>query len=86
MFRSTVIRTARTATRSFALRPAVASFNAIRLNSTQTPSTKPPKTPEQLAKKAVLERQDDLQRDWDAKVIPYEEFLLKTQNPSPVRT
>ncbi|KAF8971570.1 endoplasmic reticulum protein [Flammula alnicola] len=86
MFRGTIVRTARTVARSgsVAFRPAAAF--SIRLNSTQTPqasSGKSPKTPEQLARKAALEKQDDLQRDWDAKVIPYEEFLLKTQNPSP---
>ncbi|KAF9480448.1 Rhodanese-like protein [Pholiota conissans] len=83
MFRGTFIRTAKTATRSFAVRPAIVSLKAVRLNSTQTPSAKPQKTPEELARKAALEKQDNLQRDWDAKVIPYEEFLVKTQNPSP---
>ena len=36
------------------------------------------------AKKAALEREDDLQRDWDAKVISYVELLPKTQSPSTV--
>ncbi|KAJ7630709.1 Rhodanese-like protein [Roridomyces roridus] len=35
------------------------------------------------AVKAAKERSDDLQRDWDAKVITYEELLPKTQSPSP---
>ncbi|KAF9557847.1 endoplasmic reticulum protein [Agrocybe pediades] len=70
-----------------AIRPALA--HAIRLNSTQPPnptetSAKAPKTPEELARKAALEKQNDMLRDWDPKhIISYEEFLPKTQNPSP---
>jgi len=45
--------------------------------------SKPQKTPEMLAKKAALEREDDLQRDWDARILSYEELLPKTQSPSP---
>lgn len=48
------------------------------------PKRKREKTPEELRKKAALEREDDLRRDWDAKVIPYAELLPKTQSPSPV--
>ncbi|KAJ7169649.1 endoplasmic reticulum protein [Mycena filopes] len=33
--------------------------------------------------KAALQRSDDLQRDWDAKVLSYEELLPKTRSPSP---
>lgn len=36
-------------------------------------------------RKQVLEARDDLQRDWDAKVITYEELKPKTEQPSPVR-
>ena len=32
----------------------------------------------------MLEAQNDLQRDWDAKVITYEELKPKTVQPSPV--
>lgn len=88
MLRSTIIRTTRVAARSAARRPKAAAFTAIRWNSTQTPapaSTKPPKTEAERALKAALEKQDDLQRDWDAKVIPYEQFIAKVENPSPVR-
>ncbi|CAA7264702.1 unnamed protein product [Cyclocybe aegerita] len=91
MYRGALARSVRTASRSHAVsftafRPAAAHF--IRFNSTATPpasdsSSKPPKTPEQLAKKAALERQDDLQRDWDAKILTYEELLPRIQNPSP---
>lgn len=35
-------------------------------------------------RKKVLEAQNDLQRDWDAKVITYEELKPKTVQPSPV--
>ncbi|KAI0735396.1 Rhodanese-like protein [Earliella scabrosa] len=34
-------------------------------------------------RKKVLEAQNDLQRDWDAKVITYEELKPKTVQPSP---
>ncbi|KAI0374382.1 Rhodanese-like protein [Pilatotrama ljubarskyi] len=34
-------------------------------------------------RKKVLEARDDLQRDWDAKVITYEELKPKTLQPSP---
>lgn len=74
--------------------------HGVRLNSTGSASSSPDspptantseaqtkrqKTPEEALKKAALERQDDLQRDWDAKKLTYEEFLPRTQNPSPVR-
>ncbi|KAF5356332.1 hypothetical protein D9756_004256 [Leucocoprinus leucothites] len=63
-------------------RPTLTSL--ARFNSSQAPSsTKPPSAPEQLKKKATLERQDDLQRDWDAKVISYEELFPITESPTP---
>ncbi|KAF8168330.1 Rhodanese-like domain-containing protein [Crassisporium funariophilum] len=91
MFRGVIVRSARSVARSSltatAFRPAPIRF--VRLNSTQPPLAssssvnKPPKTPEELAKKAALEARDDLQRDWDAKVLTYEELLPKTESPSP---
>ena len=78
------------------LRPAIA--HGVRFNSTQSPSSSsdlPPtadtpgkrqRSPEEALKKASLEKQDDLQRDWDAKILTYEEFLPRTQNPAPVRS
>ncbi|KAJ7900104.1 hypothetical protein B0H14DRAFT_2672283 [Mycena olivaceomarginata] len=47
-------------------------------------STLSPPEPDKhaAARKAAQERSDDLQRDWDAKVITYEELLPKTQSPS----
>ncbi|KAF5322868.1 hypothetical protein D9619_001719 [Psilocybe cf. subviscida] len=94
MLRTSIIHAARSA-----LRPATAPSNAstilrlaaARFNSTSTPNpnaasaapAKKPKTPEELARKAALKHQDDLQRDWDARWILYEDFLVKTQNPTP---
>ena len=64
-------------------KPVVTSF--IRLNSSEAPPpTKKPKTPEELQKKAALERHDDLQRDWDAKIITYEDLVPITESPTPV--
>ena len=34
--------------------------------------------------KQQLEAQDDLRRDWDARILSYEELKPKTQQPSPV--
>ena len=42
-------------------------------------SSKPP-----LTEKQQLEAQDDLRRDWDARILSYEELKPKTQQPSPV--
>ena len=36
-------------------------------------------------RKQQLEAADELRRDWDAKVITYEELKPKTTQPSPVR-
>ncbi|KAF9014939.1 endoplasmic reticulum protein [Cyathus striatus] len=60
-------------------RPVAVGF--IRLNST-VPRAKKVRTPEEQAKKAALERQDDLQRDWDARKLKYEELIPKTENPT----
>lgn len=91
MFRAIVTRAAR--------RPVITAARLsrtypIRWNSSEPPQagTSPPiapkrkhgRTPEELNKKAALEREDDLRRDWDAKVISYAELLPKTQSPSPV--
>ena len=62
----------------------------LRWNSSQPPQAAdaPLPTPKPLTleerKKAALEREDNLQRDWDAKPILYEDLLPKTQSPSPV--
>ena len=53
-------------------------------SETSPPKVKRVKTPQELARKAALEREDDLQRDWDAKVVTYAELLPKTQSPSSV--
>jgi len=86
MFRAVVIRAAR--------RPVITAGTRLsrtyplRWNSSQPPQADdpPPPTPKPLTreqlKKAALEREDDLQRDWDAKLISYEELLPKTKSPS----
>lgn len=38
----------------------------------------------QDARKAALEVKDSLQKDWDAKVLTYEELKPRTLQPSPV--
>lgn len=85
MFRAIVSRATR---RPFITTVTRLSSNyPLRWNSSQANGSLPlkrEKTPEMLAKKAALEREDDLQRDWDAKVVSYVELLPKTQSPSPV--
>ncbi|RXW24737.1 hypothetical protein EST38_g1122 [Candolleomyces aberdarensis] len=81
MLRTAILRAARTTPQRAAriavsYRPTVPVF--VRYNSTA-----PPKTPEELAKKAALKERDAIQRDWDAKIISYEELLPKTQSPTP---
>lgn len=34
--------------------------------------------------KKQIQEQDELRRDWDAKILSYEELKPKTQQPSPV--
>ncbi|KAJ6604421.1 endoplasmic reticulum protein [Mycena vulgaris] len=54
-----------------------------RYESTQSnPNPEREKLTPQQAFKAAQELSDDLQRDWDAKVVTYEELLPKTQSPS----
>ncbi|TFK23120.1 endoplasmic reticulum protein [Coprinopsis marcescibilis] len=88
MLRTSFVRTARTLPTRYTRvalavqRPAISA--AVRWNSNQAPASgKSPKTPEELAKKAAYEKHNDLQRDWDAKVLSYEELLPKTQSPTP---
>ena len=88
MFRAVVTRAAR--------RPVIAAGTRLsrayplRWNSSQPPKADdaflpPPKpmTREEI-RKAAHEREDNLQRDWDAMPVSYEELLPKTQSPSPV--
>ncbi|KAJ7225748.1 endoplasmic reticulum protein [Mycena pura] len=51
----------------------------------ETSASKPPESDKHTvtAAKTVQELSDDLQRDWDAKVVTYEELLPKTRSPSP---
>jgi hypothetical protein len=48
----------------------------VRTNSTQ---------PNKDALKRAVERQDDLQRDWDARILTYADVKPKTQSPKLVR-
>ncbi|KAF4572700.1 hypothetical protein EYR40_004220 [Pleurotus pulmonarius] len=48
----------------------------LRSQSTQTPTDK-----DKL--KEALKRNDDLQRDWDARLLTYEQMKPKTQSPTP---
>jgi thiosulfate:glutathione sulfurtransferase len=85
MFRVIVTRAAR--------RPVITAGTRLsrtyplRWNSSQPPQAAdpPPPTLKPLAleerKEAALERDDDLQRDLDAKSISYEELQPKTQSP-----
>ena len=99
MFRVAAVRGARISFRHahprVALRPTIAyglRFNATKASSASpdlppTADTPPPKrerTPEEALERAAIEKQDDLQRDWDAQKLTYDEFLPRTQKPSPV--
>jgi len=67
-----------------AVRPAFTQ--TIRFNSSESaPPSKPPLDPEKLLRKQALERQDDLRRDWDAKVLSYDELVPITESPTPVQ-
>ncbi|KAJ7706427.1 endoplasmic reticulum protein [Mycena rosella] len=61
--------------------PIFAARTLQRFESTQS-TPEPEKLTPQQAFKAAQKLSDDLQRDWDAKVITYEELLPKTQSPS----
>ncbi|TFK88578.1 Rhodanese-like protein [Polyporus arcularius HHB13444] len=77
MLRLTFARTAAVAraashARTSGITPRVA-LQQVRYESSKTPEER----------KKLLEVRDDLQRDWDAKVITYEELKPKTLQPSP---
>ncbi|KAJ7071249.1 Rhodanese-like domain-containing protein [Mycena amicta] len=72
MLRVAILRSARS------IRPRACYNLPIRYQSTLPDSDK-----HAAAKKAAKELSDDLQRDWDAKVITYAELLPKTSSPSP---
>lgn len=61
------------------------STKAEGLTTPETPATEEARTEKQLdPRKQWLRRQDDLQRDWDAKELTYEELKLRTEQPTPV--
>jgi hypothetical protein len=77
MLRTSIIRSASVLARphiSHSLRPLVGQ--SIRFETT--------KTPDRSAFKAAQELNDNLQRDWDAKELTYEELKPKTSSPTPV--
>ena len=77
MFRLAIARLSRPTARSCIQTTVVAHRPFIRFKSYTSEIEK--------EKKARLERFDDLQRDWDARILTYEELKLKTQQPTPVR-
>ncbi|KAF8807191.1 Rhodanese-like protein [Phlegmacium glaucopus] len=88
IYRAVIIRAARRPV-IFTATSRLTRAYPLRWNSSQPSqadgslSSERKKSPEWLAKKAALEREDSLQRDWDAKVLLYEDLLPKTQSPSP---
>jgi rhodanese-related sulfurtransferase len=82
MFRIATLRAAKAALRPQVFKPVTLARTIQRFESTLSP---PEPDKHAAARKAAQERSDDLQRDWDAKVITYEELLPKTQSPSAVR-
>ena len=75
--------------RSAALRPLPmlrarqpALWQAIRFETNQSGLT----PEEEDAKQAGLALKQELQKDWDARVITYEELKPRTQQPQPVST
>ncbi|KAJ7357130.1 endoplasmic reticulum protein [Mycena albidolilacea] len=79
MFRIVTLRAAKAALRPQVFKPVTLARTIQRFESTLSP---PEPDKHAAARKAAQERSDDLQRDWDAKVITYEELLPKTQSPS----
>jgi thiosulfate:glutathione sulfurtransferase len=87
MLRTTITRSARAAARPIitaSVLRASTGYNQLRFQTNIPP--KAFKTPEQLARKAALEKQDNLQRDWDGKEITYSELKPRTECPTPVST
>ncbi|KAK7064420.1 Rhodanese-like domain-containing protein [Favolaschia claudopus] len=79
MLRLTALRATRGALKPRVFRPVTLARTVQRFESNL-----PPLEPEKhaAARKAAQEVSDNLQRDWDAKIITYEELLPKTQSPS----
>ncbi|KAI0361852.1 Rhodanese-like protein [Trametes cingulata] len=76
MLRLALTRSATTARSAVCARTAAVSPRfALQLRHESTKTTD--------ERRKVLEARDDLQRDWDAKVITYEELKPKTLQPSP---
>ena len=82
MFRASIIRSARVLSRPRVLSCAskLLVIQSVRFETTKAS----PKTPYQQALKAAQKQNDDLQRDWDAKELTYEELKPRTNSPTPV--
>ena len=84
MLRAYLSRTARAAIpRNYNVGSGRSACYQLRFK-TVGPTSKPPLTPEQQARKGALEHNDDRQRDWDAKEIGYHELKPVTNNPTSV--
>ncbi|KAF9073738.1 Rhodanese-like domain-containing protein [Rhodocollybia butyracea] len=68
----------RTAVRVHSARLVAPRLQTIRFKSTHT--TPPPSPPPRPVAK---EKEFNIQRDWDAKIISYRDFLPKTKSPAP---
>jgi rhodanese-related sulfurtransferase len=85
MLRTAVLRSTRIVgpRNNYGLNLLHPSFTHARFETTSTPS-KRPLTPAEEKLKAAREKTNDLQRDWDAKELLYNELKPKTENPTPV--
>lgn len=85
MLRTVVRRSARTLARRniYGLSSFKPSFAHARFETTSAPP-KSPLSPADQKLKEAREKNDDLQRDWDAKELLYNELKPKTENPTPV--
>jgi Skp family chaperone for outer membrane proteins len=79
MLRIATVRAARLAFRPQAYKPVSFARTIQRYESTTSKSDK-----HATAFKQAQQLSDELQRDWDAKVVTYEELLPKTRSPSAV--
>ncbi|KAJ7275273.1 Rhodanese-like domain-containing protein [Mycena haematopus] len=79
MLRIAAVRAARASLRPQTFNPVSLARTIQRYESTLSP---PEPDKHAAARKAAQALSDDLQRDWDAKVVTYEELLPKTRSPS----
>jgi hypothetical protein len=87
MLRTSIIRSARTLARPHVYSHSLKSLTiqSVRFETTKAPSPELESKPSrQQVLKAAQELNDNLQRDWDAKVLTYEELKPRTNSPTPV--